>query len=638
MEALLLPIVGLLIILTLTFLFYSKKHIHNEEVNIYSKLLILNIIFIIVGIIAFAIAKLANDMFLVKIFQKIYMSILILLNYFSLKYCFMIFSVKKTKIINLTLNILTALAILLVFALPLNVIYYDNVLDGEGLSYDIAIIYSVITFLNFVILSLYLFFKKNRITKLIPFLILILLYIIGFVLRGFYRELIFEGFFYSYILLIMYHTIENPDVKIINQLNLAKDRAEKANHAKSDFLSSMSHEIRTPLNVIVGLSEDLLSYNNLPSEFSEDLNDIQNASSALLEIVGNILDLNKIEDGKVDVIDQTYDIRLEINKIIKLVSTRIGEKPITLNVNIDDNVPFELIGDIGHVKSILNNLLTNAIKYTEKGNVELNVSCKNDNNVCNLTMSVKDTGKGIKEENLSKLFTKFNRLDEERNTTIEGTGLGLVITKSLVELMNGKIDVKSQFGQGSIFTVWLPQKIKSFKKSSSDPVNNLNNDYNINFGHKKILVVDDNKLNIKVARKALSTFNFDIDECYDGLECLEKANNNQYDLIFMDIMMPNMNGEQTLAELKKNPNFNTPVIALTADAISGSKEKYISQGFVDYIAKPFSRNQIKEKLNEIFKNDQNLSNQESATYVFDSKNNEEYIITDGKKEDITKKI
>ena len=376
----------------------------------------------------------------------------------------------------------------------------------------------------------------------------------------------------------------------------------------------------------------------MPSEFSEDLNDIQNASSALLEIVGNILDLNKIEDGKVDVIDQTYDIRLEINKIIKLVSTRIGEKPITLNVNIDDNVPFELIGDIGHVKSILNNLLTNAIKYTEKGNVELNVSCKNDNNVCNLTMSVKDTGKGIKEENLSKLFTKFNRLDEERNTTIEGTGLGLVITKSLVELMNGKIDVKSQFGQGSIFTVWLPQKIKSFKKSSSDPVNNLNNDYNINFGHKKILVVDDNKLNIKVARKALSTFNFDIDECYDGLECLEKANNNQYDLIFMDIMMPNMNGEQTLAELKKNPNFNTPVIALTADAISGSKEKYISQGFVDYIAKPFSRNQIKEKLNEIFKNDQNLSNQESATYVFDSKNNEEYIITDGKKEDITKKI
>lgn len=304
----------------------------------------------------------------------------------------------------------------------------------------------------------------------------------------------------------------------------------------------------------------------------------------------------------------------------RVTSTRIGEKPISFKLNIAEDIPYELIGDRGKVKEIINNLLTNAIKYTEQGEINLKVKCVNDLNkkMTNLIITCQDTGRGIKAEYINKLFRKFERLDIEKNTTAEGTGLGLAITKSLIEMMGGKINVESRFGQGSIFMVNIPQKISKIsapmtEKEIMDTAsnlfgrkeNNLQEETNISFEKykgKKILVVDDNKLNIKVARRALQNFEFEIDEAEDGQVCLDKINaGNEYDLILMDIMMPNMSGEETIKKLKENKNFNTPVIALTADALSGAKEKYMQEGFADYIAKPFSRDQIKEKLDKIFK-------------------------------------
>ena len=292
------------------------------------------------------------------------------------------------------------------------------------------------------------------------------------------------------------------------------------------------------------------------------------------------------------------------------------------------------------MKEVINNLLTNAIKYTEQGEILVDIKCINKNNISELIITVKDTGRGIKAELINKLFNKFERLDIEKNTTTEGTGLGLAITKSLIDMMNGKINVQSQFGKGSIFVVHLPQKIGKLTKPLSDNeiiknqevLANINGDYDhtiiinksvsnvenevgqikqpetmqetrpSNYGNKKILIVDDNKLNIKVATRALKDFEFEIDECYDGQECLDKINSgNTYDLILMDIMMPNKDGEQTIKELKSMSSFNIPVIALTADAVAGAREKYISEGFIDYIAKPFSKEQIKEKLDIVFK-------------------------------------
>ena len=322
------------------------------------------------------------------------------------------------------------------------------------------------------------------------------------------------------------------------------------------------------------------------------------------------------------------------------------KKNIKFNLNIADDIPYELIGDKAKVKEIVNNLLTNSIKYTEEGEINLTIKCINslEKETSNLIITCQDTGRGIKAEYIEKLFNKFERLDIEKNTTTEGTGLGLAITKSLIEMMGGTINVQSQFGKGSVFVVNLPQRISPKQPSVSekellDTARNLyttinteskeETKANIDYGHKKVLIVDDNKLNIKVASRALKDFDFELDECYDGQECLDKINQgNTYDLILMDIMMPNMNGEEAFSKLKANPSFKIPTIALTADALSGAKEKYVSQGFVDYIAKPFSKEQIKEKLDIIFKDSSKqiniiddtvdrFSGDNVATYVFD---------------------
>ena len=417
---------------------------------------------------------------------------------------------------------------------------------------------------------------------------------------------------HSIMLTLIYFTIENPDLKMLKQMEFAKLQAEKANNAKSDFLSSMSHEIRTPLNAIVGFSEDIQTHKDEVSPVVlEDADYIMEASKTLLEIVGNILDINKIEANKMEIVEVKYNLLEEIENLAKMDATRIGDKNIDFKVTLAPNIPYELIGDKAHIKEIVNNLLTNAIKYTDQGKIELDVKCVNENDISNLVISVKDTGKGIKREDIDKLFNKFERLDAKVNSTTEGTGLGLVITKALVEMMGGKISVSSIFGQGSTFVVEIPQKISKMVDpnqtiqiniSPKDSIEILTDDIKDISCNKRVLIVDDNKLNIKVARRALKDFNFEIEECYDGIECLDKIKNgNEYDLILMDIMMPKMSGETAIAKLKDNPNFKIPVIALTADAVAGAKEKYLSLGFIDYIAKPFSKEQINEKVNMILK-------------------------------------
>jgi len=451
----------------------------------------------------------------------------------------------------------------------------------------------------------------------------------------------------TFVLLVMYFTIENPDLKMIEELNLAKDQAERANRAKSDFLSSMSHEIRTPLNAIVGLSEDMKSKGICPKEMNEDLEDIVSASHTLLEIVGNIMDINKIESDKMNIIESTYNFKEEVESLSRVLTIKIGDRPIEFKLNFAEDLPYELVGDKAHVKQIISNLLSNAIKYTDQGSIELNVKCINNTDTTILFISVKDTGRGIKKEDIDKLFTKFERLDVEKNTTTEGTGLGLAITKKLVLLMGGKINVQSTYGKGSIFMVELPQKIKTMSKpletkTHKAPLKKRTKE-DTNYSNMSVLIVDDNKLNIKVAKRSLEPLNFKtIDECFNGEECINIINSGKkYDIILMDIMMPVMSGETALKLLQENPNFTTPVIALTADALEGAEEKYKSEGFISYIAKPFTQDEIRIKLNSIFNFatttiddvDLPMSNNTKTVYVVGSSNkvsvNKDYLIDHG---------
>lgn len=383
----------------------------------------------------------------------------------------------------------------------------------------------------------------------------------------------------------------------------SQQEAEAANMAKSSFLANMSHEIRTPINAILGMNEMILREEKDPA-IRGYAGNIQASGNSLLSIVSDVLDISKIESGKLEIIPVDYEVNSLISDCCNMAAGRAKAKELELVVECADNVPMKLCGDETHIRQIIMNLLTNAVKYTEKGTVKLIVSGRFTDGGFVLKVDVSDTGIGIAEENLPQLFTQFQRFDLQRNRNIEGTGLGLSIVKRLCDLMSGTITARSVLGSGSTFTVELPQKVVD-----STPCGGVNLNYSAGAEHEyhhsfeapeaKILAVDDLPVNLLVIANLLKETRIKIDTAGSGRECLDKCSQQKYDLILMDHMMPEMDGVQTFEKLhgdKSSPNFETPVIMLTANALAGMREQYMDVGFADYVSKPVRGAKLEEAI------------------------------------------
>ena len=688
---------GFLIFLLI--IYFSKKNMNNMDNKVYRYILISDFFMILFELLFILVCYFFKEnLFLIGLMKRISWAFLLLIFVFLAIYAIIIATEKNEKIVDFgkknknTIITFICFFILLVFilqlVLPLDFYYRDggyvSYLDGIGSN---GLTLGLVGLL--LLIALPIIFKNWKIVdkkRFSPIIITSVLEVITLIVNSIDLSLCLASFSLTMTCYLMYFTIENPDIKMIARLELAKNQAEKSNKAKSDFLSSMSHEIRTPLNAIVGLSQMISEGDNIEA-MRNDSKDILLASQNLLEIVNGVLDMNKLESHEMEIVEERYDIYNIFDEVLKLTNVRIGEKELEVRTHFSENIPHELYGDKEKIKQILLNLLSNAVKYTDKGIVDFIVDSTINKDICRLKITVKDTGRGMTEEFKSNLFNKFTRLESDKDSDISGTGLGLAITKSLVELFDGTINVESELGVGSTFTVELNQKVlrmyasnnsegsEEEKKDTTEvsikedkvetttevPINEakvetsideskeqkveetsntskeevheikedlsntqdlgnkvvesilsdvnvidnqntlvnkvLNNDDADDKGNV-LLVVDDNNVNLKVASRMLKEFNFEIETAHSGFECLEKVKNNKYNLIFMDIMMPQMNGVETMQKLKSMDGWNTPIIALTADSMDGSREKYLAAGFDEYVSKPIIKQILQETLNK----------------------------------------
>lgn len=391
----------------------------------------------------------------------------------------------------------------------------------------------------------------------------------------------------------------------IQNIMLMREKAENANRAKSDFLANMSHEIRTPMNAVVGMSELIIEESRGRKMYDYACN-IKSAALNLLSIINDILDISKVEAGKMELVEDTYYLQILVQDTVNLVKVAAAQKGLQMKLDLAENIPYLLYGDEGRIRQILINVLNNAIKFTKNGYVSMKVyGAYIDTEHIKLSFEIEDTGIGIKKEDLQTIFEVFQQIDMKKNRKTEGTGLGLAITKRLVQLMHGEISVESEYGKGTKFTIHINQKVEDKKTIREMPVTRESiqktdtrmftcDDY-------RVLVVDDNVINRKVAIAMIESYGFIIDDTDSGSKAIEMVKNNKYNMIFMDHMMPEMDGIETTRVIRSECGENgrtAIIVALTANAIEGAREMYLGNGFQDFLSKPFERIQLHDILNK----------------------------------------
>lgn len=445
----------------------------------------------------------------------------------------------------------------------------------------------------------------------------------------FRRTSLFSGVFLSIgLMFLLIFAVLNTAREIL-AMERQKQQALSASEAKGLFLANMSHEIRTPINAVLGMDAMILRESTEES-VREYAMDIQKAGQILLSLINDVLDLTKIESGKMEILVVEYDLSSLIHDVHNMISMKVEGKDLSIQLQVDENLPSKLYGDDIRLRQILVNLLNNAIKYTEKGTVTLSVSGKRIENGIRLCFEVTDTGIGIKEQDMNRLFQMFERIEESRNRNVEGSGLGMSIVVRLLQLMGSKLQVESVYGEGSTFSFEVDQEI-----AEEDPIGNLEErlrnhvnkySYQVSFvaPEAELLVVDDNAINRKVFINLLKETKTHIDEASSGWECLDKVSEKHYDIIFLDDMMPEISGIETLGRLQKLENSfckDTPVIALTANAVAGAREMYLSEGFRDYLTKPI-RPETLESMILAYMPKEKISQESNVTEMIEDSNSE----------------
>lgn len=589
-------ICALLISFFLLINFFSKKRYDNKETKIFSYMLIFNFINTIftLSIVFIEKTNIINIIFL-KILNKL--NNVIQLGWIWLLFLYMLYMLcnnkeKKYNLIKIITVIINILLGILIFILPTS--FYNNIyLNGlsETFSYIIYFVYLLVI----IILTIKNIKNMSNKKNIIVFTISLLLMLTALIIKKINPELLIISSIFTYINLIINST-EDPDSRLLLELQKEKEKNEKLNNIKIDFLTNMNYEFRTSLNTIVGFSECIKQEDSIDA-CKNDADDIITSSQNLLEIINDVLDISKLETNNMKITEEDYKPLEIFENVISSLKPKLSEKEIEIKTNFNENIPYMLFGDSNKVKQIITNILMNSIKHTEDGSINFEVNCTSEKDKCNLVISIENTGKTIKKENKSS-----NNLKEFNKNIVEQSELEFSIAKKFVDMLGGKIVLDEKNINKTKVTIYLNQKIKMQGVPLIAEISKLEESIKPqqeDYSDKKVLIVDDNKMNLKVATRLLKNYNIITTEVLNGYEAINKIKNNEkYDLIFLDDIMPKKNGKETLNELKKIKGFDIPVIVLTANVLEGMKEKYIEEGFDDYLAKPINKEELKKILNK----------------------------------------
>lgn len=585
------PICAFMISVLVNLAFFSKKRMTNKETNCYSKLILLNLLESSLAVVIVIMALVFGTLDIAYITNRIDYILIILWVSQMFKYFIYITVENNDKVnkIRRVVNIFNIIVSILIFSTDITLINENGIIDTMGTSTNIVTITCVL-YLVSIIVTFLISLKNNKKlgNKILPMVFLILLFLLMVIIRSIKPDIVLLSFIISYIGLIMFFTIENPDTKLIEEIAKSKEHAENYNAEKTYFIYNMTQELKTPLTKVDKQITNLI--NNIDdNNIKDELRNIEDNIINLKSIINGVLDISSIDTNKLNVVNNNYSVELILKEIITNTNNKLKESDIEFRTSIDKNIPSKLYGDPIRLRQVINTIISNSIKYTKKGYIELNVSSLIKDDVCRLMIKIEDSGSGIDTSKLDSIF-KRNRNENESNLINENDSseLNLVNVRKILNIMGGTILINSDKNIGTKITIVLDQKIVKEENKEDNIINDFKN--------KKILIIDSNENSIKLITKILEKYNLKVESTNNIKECMDLLNSNKYELILLDDKIDNYNSFEVLNKIKEITN--TKVVALSKNTKLQYKDEYISKGFNDYLEKPINKEEIKEILNK----------------------------------------